>query len=101
MRQPQGLIAVLLDKKADLASRDDAAMDLSNYCCKETIEALVLVGSDVDTPEMILSSCGESLAMLWAEIGELDRSVFERLQPIASTEVRAFLDANEPHLLHS
>ena len=65
MKQPQGLIEVLLGVTASEAERDDAAMDLAAYDEPEVEEALIRVGADSSTPNPVAASCGESLAEIW------------------------------------
>ena len=62
VKQPQGLIEVLLDVTAAEADRDDAAMDLAAYDEPEVEDALIHVGADASTPNLVAASCGESLA---------------------------------------
>ena len=50
MKQPQGLIEVLLDVTASEADRDDAAMDLAAYDEPEVEDALIQVGADSPPP---------------------------------------------------
>ena len=45
MKQPQGLIEVLLDVTAAEADRDDAAMDLAAYDEPEVEDALIHAGT--------------------------------------------------------
>ena len=49
VKQPQGLIEVLLDVAAAEAERDDAAMDLAAYDEPEVEDALIHVGADAST----------------------------------------------------
>ncbi len=65
MKQPQGLIEVLLDVTASEVDRDDAAIDLGAYDEPEVEEALIRVGADLSTPNSVAASCGESLAEIW------------------------------------
>ena len=67
MKQPQGLIEILLDVTAAEADRDDTAMDLAAYDEPEVEDALIHVGADSSTPNSIAASCGESLAELDAK----------------------------------
>jgi hypothetical protein len=65
MKQPQGLIELLLDVTAAEADRDDAAMELAAYDAPEVEDALIQVGVDPSTPNSVAASCGESLAEIW------------------------------------
>ncbi|MFJ8132513.1 hypothetical protein [Streptomyces hydrogenans] len=60
----QNLIKVLLDTKADVGGRDDAAMDLGEVDATEAREALLAVSCDPRTPDTILASAGESLGQI-------------------------------------
>ncbi len=62
MKQPEGLISVLLDEDAPISERDDAAMDLDSYDEPEAEAALIAVATDPRVDEVIAWSAGESLA---------------------------------------
>ena len=100
MKQPRGLISVLLDPNARIDARDDAAMDLSSYSEPEAEDALVRAGSDPTTPEIVLSSCGESLAEIWVRRGQFNRRVLDSLSPAARSEALAYLETRAPDLLN-
>lgn len=86
----ESLIAVLLDRRADIGARDDAAMDLYATDDERARQALLSVASTLDTPEIVLASAGESLGQMAARTGRLladeDRA---RLGPAASSEYEA------------
>ena len=65
LKQPQGLIEVLLDITASEADCDNAAMDLAAYDEPEVEDALIHVGADSSTPNSVAASCSESLAEIW------------------------------------
>ncbi|MFE5593060.1 hypothetical protein [Streptomyces sp. NPDC056549] len=65
----QNLIKVLLDTKADIGGRDDAAMDLSEADAAEARQALLAVACDPQTPDTILASAGESLGQIATRAG--------------------------------
>lgn len=98
VKQPEGLITVLLDKNAEYGDRDDAAMDLAAYGTPEAISALVTIACDPEIDEGLADSCGESLAEIWIRHNAADKSVFERLTPAAARILVAILEANAPHL---
>ncbi len=81
------LVKILLDKSVDLAERDDAAMDLGTYNDDVALDALIKVATDHTEHEMILSSCGESIADIWLERGEYSREVLNSLTIEARHEV--------------
>jgi hypothetical protein len=65
MKQPQGLVELLLDVTASETDRDDAAMDLAAYDEPEVEDGLIYVGPDSSTPNSVAASYGESLAEIW------------------------------------
>ncbi len=67
--QPQGLIRVLLDRKAEQGARDDAATDLSAFDEPEAEAALVGVASDPTTDPDLAETCGASIAEIWCRKG--------------------------------
>jgi hypothetical protein len=81
------LAKVLLDKSAPLADRDDAAMDLGAYNDDVALEVLIKVARDPTEDEMILSSCGTSIADIWYARGEGNREVLDSLTKEARNEV--------------
>ncbi len=91
MKQPDGLIAVLLDRGADPGNdRSDAAMDLSRFDEPEALDALIAVASDASEPESLLDDCGDSIGEIWWRQGVFDASVFARLAPVAQKLVQAW-----------
>ena len=85
------LIALLMDKEARLDERDDAAMDLADFDDVRAIAALAIVGSDAAEDDLLLASCGTSLAEIWTRRGDADESVLLHLTAIARHEVNAAL----------
>ena len=61
MKQPAGLISVLLDKHAEFGDRDDAGMDLEFYDTPESISALLEIVEDPHADEDLRDTCKESL----------------------------------------
>jgi hypothetical protein len=96
MKQPQGLIEVLLDVTALEADRDDAAMDLAAYDEPEVEEALIRVGADSSTPNTVAASCGESLAEIWIRKKTLNLDALKRLQGEAGHEAIGLIRMREP-----
>jgi hypothetical protein len=101
MKQPEGLISVLLDVNADEADRDDAAIDLSGFNEPEAERALFLAASSPETSEMVCGSCGESLAEIWLRQGEINFEYYQKLCSPAVREIEAYINAEDPSLLHS
>ena len=80
-------VKLLLDKTAAIADRDDAAMDLG-LCDDDTaLKALIQIAIDPEEHEMILSSCGESIADIWLARGIYSREVMDSLTAEARREV--------------
>ncbi len=75
---PDELIAVLTDKTIDIAMRDDAAMDLGLYDEPRALEALIEIAKNHEQHEMILDSCGESIADIWLRNGGYDATEFDK-----------------------
>jgi hypothetical protein len=96
MKQPQGLIEVLLDVTASEADRDDAAMDLAAYDEPEVEEALIRVGADSSTPNAVAASCGEALAEIWIRNKQLNLDALKRLQGEACHEAIGLIRLKEP-----
>ena len=94
MEQPDGLIKVLLDPRADVADRDDAAMDLHRYDEPEALAALLQVGSDEKEPDIILSSVGESIAEILLRRGRTWCAGVDQLAPAAQYEFEARMAAD-------
>lgn len=98
MKQPQGLIEVLLDASASEADRDDAAMDLAAYDEPEVEDALIHVGTDPSTPGSVAASCGESLAEICIRQKKLNLAALRRLSHEAQNEAVGLIRARDPSL---
>lgn len=69
MKQPEGLISLLLDRKAELADRDDAAIDLTRFDEPEVLSALLTVIADeADDPDL-RDTCQDSVYEIEARAG--------------------------------
>jgi hypothetical protein len=78
------MVAVLLDRSQDLASRDDIAMDLREFDLPEVEAALVRVASDPAEDEMIVDSAGDSLLQIYLRQNRVVApDVLSKLQPSA------------------
>lgn len=99
VKQPQGLISVLLDSSNEFGDRDDAALDLSLYDEPEAEAALAQIATDATNDEDLADTCGESLAEIWLRKGCVDREVFARLSPASKRVVILMLEASRPDLM--
>lgn len=81
------LIKILLDKSIDAGVRDDAAMDLGAYNSDAALNALVQVAKDQTEYDIILYSCGSSIAEIWVARGRYSRKVLDSLTAEARQEV--------------
>ena len=96
MKQPRGLIEVLLDVTASEADRDDAAMDLAAYDEPEVEDVLIHVGADPSTPNSVAASCGESLAEIWMRKKSLNLEALKLLKGEAYSEAIGLIRVREP-----
>ncbi len=96
MKQPQGLIKLLLEVTAAEADRDDAAMDLAAYDEPAVKDALIRVGADASTPHSVAASCGESLAEIWLRKKTMNLDALKRLKGEACNEAIDLIRAREP-----
>jgi hypothetical protein len=92
MRQPDGLISVLLDGTASLDERDDAAMDLHAYDEPQAEGVLFSVAVNPATAPVFVASCGESLGEIWSRRTEIPVQALHALPPQARDEAAAILD---------
>jgi hypothetical protein len=99
IRQPEGLMAVLLDRSARADERDDAAMDLGTFDEPEALRALLQVGSDPNEDPDLLVSVGESIGEIWARQGAYDEAQLCSLLPAAREIVKVTLKERAPHLI--
>jgi hypothetical protein len=79
VKQPDGLIHVLLNRNADLGDRDDAAMDLAAFDQPEVQHVLAQIALDMTTDATLAESCAESLAEIWCRNDNLDLRVHKRI----------------------
>jgi HEAT repeat protein len=98
------LIDVLKDRSADISERDDAAMDLGVIGTEHAFYDLVDVASDSNESEVILQSCGESIAEIYCRIANKLKTKADQKLPISSIaydEAVGFLSAERPDYLQS
>ena len=82
------LVEILLDKSVDIGVRDDAAMDLGTYSDDDkALNVLIQVARDKDEHEIILSSCGTSIADIWLARRHFDGDILDSLASEARQEV--------------
>lgn len=81
------LISLLLDHTALIDDRDDAAMDLGKFDSDIAYNALLRIASDATEPEVILWSCGGSIAQIWRRRGNFNLADLKSLTPAAQVEV--------------
>ncbi len=81
--QPQGLISVLSDTKADFGDRHDAAMDLGAYDDVTAEKALVETVTDADEDEDIVDAAAESLQEIWLRKNKRDDELIAKMRPTA------------------
>ncbi len=93
--QPAGLIGVLLDCTADLAGRDDAAMDLGAYNDDKALDALIQFAADESQDEMLHASCGASIADIWLARRYYNQETFDSLTVAAQHEVYVNADVTK------
>lgn len=96
VRQPDGLISVLLDLTAEYGDRDDAAMDLGAYDSPQVVDALVRVATDSSEDPELQDSCGESLAAVVSRRAELSVAEFTGLCPQARSIFVSYLRELRP-----
>jgi hypothetical protein len=93
IKQPEGLISVLLDRSLPIGDRDDAAMDLHAYDEAEAEEALLKVVLDHTDEELVIDSAGESLWTIWQRKGKHDATLVASMHPLAQKFFRSRADA--------
>lgn len=100
-REPDvaALVAILLDRTSRIDERDDAAAYLGRSDEAAACSALLHVASDPAEDELVVASCGESLAQIFVRTGRLDHAWLNRLTPIALNEVITCVRRERPDLL--
>ncbi len=85
------LIGLLNDESARPDERDDAAIDLGKSDDPVSLEALITFARSSDQDDMLIGSCGESIAQIWERRGSVyDPVLVESLAAPAAREVRAW-----------
>ena len=99
--EAQHLIDILLNRKAPEDERDDAAMDLGLYDDDGVLQALILVGSDPEEiSEIVLNSCGESIATILIKRKQNNKLIFDYLSEIARKAAASVIEKRAPDWLH-
>jgi len=89
------LIDILLDKKARVDERDDAAIDLGRYNVKQGLFALIKVATDPSEEPFIFDSCGESIARIWVKYNLFDHTLYNKMVSPAKHEIFSYIRKNK------
>lgn len=91
------LMEILLDPNTSDAVKDDAVIDLGiNFQDDETIDFLINVSNDNCYDEMIVASCGESLAQIWIRNKQINYKKLLDLKGAALDEAISLIQAQRP-----
>lgn len=93
MKQPDGLIEVLLDNSESISERDDAAMDLAEFDEDEAIDALLAVATNGDDDTIVQDSAGTSLGEIWKRRGIKTPPELDGLSDAAQIAAKSALNA--------
>ena len=88
MKQPEGLISVLLDSTAEFGDRHDAAMDLAAFDEPAAEQALLRIALDGSSDEQLADEAGHSVWEIWRRKGTHDAELVTRMHP----EARKFFE---------
>jgi hypothetical protein len=102
VRQPEGLIQVLLDSHARQDERWDAAGDLDDYPTPEAVAALASIATSAEVAEAdetLAEIAAASLATIWAALGAMDYETYDVLPGLGHRQAEAILRARAPQLL--
>ena len=86
------LTRILLDKSIGIGVRDDAAMDLGAYNDDAALDALIQIAQDQTEHDIILYSCGSSIANIWGARGQYSGKVLDSLAAEARQEINIDLE---------
>jgi hypothetical protein len=81
----------LLDRKARIDERDDAAIDIGDFDDKRALQTLIIVASDVSESEIVLASCGESIGSIWKNQAIWGDDQLEEMTSIAKREIKVIM----------
>ncbi|MEM7594963.1 MAG: hypothetical protein AAF383_26280 [Cyanobacteria bacterium P01_A01_bin.83] len=93
----QQLIAILQDRSISWAERDDAAIDLANFDLDFVLSALVEIAQDQTEDELILASCGESIAEILLRRNLRHVELIQQLSIPARNEAKALIKVKSPN----
>ena len=96
MKEIKLLIETLQDKQSNVSEKDDAAMDLGDSDNPLAVQALADKGQDAAEDDVVLNSCGESLAEIWIRNNNFDHSLYDILFPKAKQGARAVIESLKP-----
>jgi len=83
MVQANALISMLLNRKAHLDAREEAATELWAFDEIEAEQALISVVIDHDEEEVIADSAGEALWIIWSRKEKMDQAIVDKMHPTA------------------
>ena len=92
----ENLVNLLLNKRASIADRDDAAMDLFEYDDDFALDSLIKVAKNKNEDSIILNSCGESIASIWIKRNEFDKNSYKSLSKEAQNGVFYVIKNDKP-----
>ncbi len=93
----ESLLEILLDPTSSDAEKDDAVIELgSNFQDDDTIDILIKVSNNINCDEMIVASCGESLAHIWLTNQRVDYEKLLHLKGVALAEALSLIKAQRP-----
>lgn len=93
MENCNALIEILLDDNISLAERDDAAIDLSNFDEDSALNALIEVAKNNKEDEVLLASCGESIAKILLRHNIKLNRILQQLTEPARKEAESLIEA--------
>lgn len=93
------LIKILKDLNALIEERDDAAIDLGSYDDTLALKTLLEVAFMPEENELVLSSCGESIAQIWIRLGNFNRNDFDGMAREAQIEAEELIKKCKPEWL--
>jgi hypothetical protein len=83
MTQVNALISTLINRKANLDVREEAATELWAFDEIEAEQALISVVIDHDEEELIADSAGEALWIIWSRKKKIDQAIVDKMHPTA------------------
>ncbi|MBC8026764.1 MAG: hypothetical protein H7Y89_12285 [Steroidobacteraceae bacterium] len=98
VRQPEGLIGVVLATSADFGDRHDAAQDLGAFDDPRAEAALALIACEENGDEDLSDAAGESLAEMWSRKGDVPAATLLRMNAVSRDIAMALLLARVPEL---